>query len=74
MDHKEFKQKLKDNNLLAYHLAQKLGITAGTITNWKKTNKYPNYINYYFETLTLHKKIIKLNSIISTLTIEKGEK
>jgi uncharacterized protein YjcR len=74
MNNKEFQKKLDSNRMRAYHLAQDLGITPATITNWNKKNKFPNYIEYYFENLELKEKIAELNNLLYNLSIKKNKK
>ena len=72
MNHKEFRQKMNDNGLRDYHLAKILQISPAAICGWKKKNKFPTYLEYYFENLKLKKQIEKLNSLIADKMIKKN--
>jgi DNA-binding XRE family transcriptional regulator len=60
MNKQEFKQQLQKNGLKASHLAQNIGVSPATITNWNKNNKYPKYILYYFECLELRRQVVSI--------------
>ncbi len=70
MNNTQFRQKMNDNGLRDYHLAKILQISPAAICGWKKKNKFPVYLEYYFENLKLKKQIEKLNSFITDKVIK----
>jgi len=74
MNIKIFQQKLKDNNLKLVEFAKIIRSSEACIHRWNRLNKYPYYVNFYFENIELKKKIIKLNSlIVSRVSIKVNE-
>lgn len=73
MNNKEFQEIMKVNGLRPFQLSKILEISPATITGWKKNNKYPMYLRYYFDNLKLKRQIAKLNSIISHKVIKQNE-
>jgi hypothetical protein len=67
MNKQQFKQKLKDLGINQRIIASDLDISFQQVTNWNKDNKYPAYVNLYFDNINNKKELKILRDKISNL-------